>query len=50
LLVEFQKNDVLLFKFILNVWSVEKSLERVQELELANDGVAVIETLGQDGS
>ena len=40
---------MLLLKLVLDVWSVEKSLKGVQELELSNDGVAVIETLSQDG-
>jgi hypothetical protein len=48
LLVKLKKNDVLLFKFILNVWPAEETFERIQKLELANDGVTVIETLGQD--
>ena len=48
--VELKKSNVLLFKLILDDWSVKKSLEGVKELELTNDGVGVIETLGQDGS
>jgi len=40
---------VLLFQLILNIWSVEETFERVQKLELSDDGVAIIETLGQDG-
>lgn len=48
--VELKESNVLLFKLILDDWSVEKSLEGVKELELTNDGVGVIETLGKDGS
>ena len=48
--VELKKSNVLLFKLILDDWSVKKSLEGVKELELTNNGVGVIETLGEDGS
>lgn len=50
LLVQFQKSDVLLLKLILNVWSVEESFEGIEQLELSDDGVAIVETLSQDGS
>jgi hypothetical protein len=50
LLVEFEELNVLLLKFILNDGSVEKSLEGIKKLEFSNDGVAIIETLGEDGS
>jgi len=39
LLVKLQECNVLLLKLILDDWSVEKTLEGVEELELANDGV-----------
>ena len=48
--VELKKSDVLLLKLVLDDWSVKKSLEGVKELELTNNGVGVIETLGEDGS
>lgn len=50
MLVELKKSNVLLFELILDDWSVKKSLEGVKELELTNNGVGVIETLGEDGS
>lgn len=49
-LVEFKESNVLLFKLILDDWSVKKSLKGVKELELTNDRVGVIETLGENGS
>lgn len=39
LLVKLQECNVLLLKLILDDWSVEKTLEGVEELELANNGV-----------
>jgi len=38
---------VLLLELILDDWAVEEALERVEELELSNQSVAVIEALGQ---
>jgi hypothetical protein len=43
LLVELKKGNVLLFKLILDYWAVEKALEGVEKLELADDGVRIIE-------
>ena len=40
---------MLLFELILDDWTVEKGGERVKKLEFPNDGVAIIEALGQDG-
>jgi hypothetical protein len=50
LLIEFEELNVLLLKFILDDGSVEKSFEGIKKLEFSNDGVAIIETLGEDGS
>lgn len=41
---------MLLLELILDDGSVEETIEGVQKLELANDGIAVIETLGENGS
>mmetsp|Transcript_20734 Transcript_20734/g.31851 ORF Transcript_20734/g.31851 Transcript_20734/m.31851 type:complete len:572 (-) Transcript_20734:732-2447(-) len=49
LLVQFEQSDVLLLELVLDDGAVKQSLEGVQQLELADDGVTVIETLGQDG-
>lgn len=38
-----------LLKLVLNDSSVQEILERVKKLEFTNDGVAVVETLCQDG-
>jgi len=35
-------------KLILNVWSIEKSFERVKQLEFSNDRIAIIKSLSQD--
>jgi len=39
---------MLFLKLILNVWSIEKSFERVKQLELSNDRIAIIKSLSQD--
>jgi len=38
-----------LLKLVLDDGSVEESFEGVEQLELSNDGVAVVEALGEDG-
>jgi hypothetical protein len=50
LLVKLEKGNVLLLKFILNDGSVEEALEGIEKLELTDDGVWIIEALGQDWS
>jgi len=39
---------MLFLKLILNVWSIEKSFERVKQLEFSNDRIAIIKSLSQD--
>jgi hypothetical protein len=50
LLVKLKELNVFLLKLILDDGSVKKSFEGIEELEFTNDGIAVIETLGEDRS
>jgi len=50
ILENLKKIDLLALKLILDDGSVQETFEGVEHLELANNGVAVIEGLGEDGS
>ena len=48
LFVDIQQDNMFLLEFVLDDRTVEESLEGVEELEAAVDGVAVVEALGDD--
>ena len=48
-LEQLQQSNLLALKFILDDRSVEQTLEGVEHLEFADDGVAVVEGLGEHG-
>ena len=49
ILVRLDEDDVLLLELVKDVRAVQQTLETIQQLEPSEDGIAVIETLGEDG-
>ena len=47
-LEELEEGDLLAFKLILDDGSVEESLKRIEHLEFSDNGVTVVERLGED--
>jgi hypothetical protein len=45
---QFKEGDLLALEFVLDDRAVEESFEGVKKLKLADDGVAVVEGLGED--
>jgi hypothetical protein len=50
LLIKLKEDNLFFLKLVLNDWSLKKFIKGIQKLELSNDGITIIETLGQDRS